>query len=420
MAVALLKQTIVIHKDSKKHKENKVKYLEETRDDEAVKQMISDYFAQNPNEQQSTLDPETLLYRWRVVEKMMEEGIPLAKVDAMRDLLERGGETLTDSTHLACFVPKIHQREKDAVAHEIKDELGCIIYDGTTRLGEATAVLWRQCPTELFRLQQRLVAVRTTATHMTGDALYRLLGCIVLRDLAKQPEEVICSSRDSCSTNGVAERLLGTLCPAMAKNKCISHILVGTGQHIKLPNLGIFMAWMIQLLTHSHAFRLVFKEVMGEAMPNYSKIRWWSRWDLMEVLSRCFTRIGKLITVLEERGIGESSTVHLREIYDSNERELRHELAMIMDLKCFYLATYRRADAMPPSPARRASAASAATAAAAAAAAAACAPQSVRVCTPVKIRSRPGHSWSRRKRNKREGWCRDRRVAQASSLVAAG
>ena len=131
------------------------------------------------------------------------------------------------------------------------------------------------------------------------------------------------------------------LFPAMAKNKCISHILVGTGQHIKLPNLSIFMAWLIQLLTHSHAFRLVFKEVMGEAMPNYSKIRWWSRWDLMEVLSRCYTRLGKLITVLEERGIGDSSTVHLREIYDTNQRDLRCELAMVMDLKCFYLATYR-------------------------------------------------------------------------------
>ena len=29
-SVALLKQTIVIHKDSKKHQENKVKYLEES------------------------------------------------------------------------------------------------------------------------------------------------------------------------------------------------------------------------------------------------------------------------------------------------------------------------------------------------------------------------------------------------------
>ena len=176
---------------------------------------------------------------------------------------------------------------------------------------------------------------------MNGEQLYRLLSTIILRDLGKQPEDLIADSRDSCSTNGVAERLLGTLCPAMAKNKCISHVLVGTGQHIKMPTLSLFMVYLIQLLTHSHAFKLAFKEVMGESMPNYSKIRWWSRWDLMEVLARCFSSIDKLISTLEERGIGESSTVNLRDIFDSNWRELRRELAMVMDLKCFYIATYR-------------------------------------------------------------------------------
>ena len=136
------------------------------------------------------------------------------------------GESLTHFSHLATFIPKIAQREKERVSDEIKDELGCLIYDGTTRLGEALAALWRQC-SKNFILMQRLVAFRTTASHMNGERLYRLLGTILLRDLGKQPEEVIADSRDSCSTNGVAERMLALLCPAMAVNKCISHVLVG-------------------------------------------------------------------------------------------------------------------------------------------------------------------------------------------------
>ena len=99
--------------------------------------------------------------------------------------------------------------------------------------------------------------------------------------------------------------------------------------------------YLIQLLTHSHAFKLAFKEVMGEAMQTYSKIRWWSRWDLMEQLARGFARLDQLISVLEEQGIGDASTEHLRELYDAHSRELHHELAMIMDLKCFYTATYK-------------------------------------------------------------------------------
>ena len=365
--LSLLKQTLVIHKQSGKHKSNKAQFLEQCKEDDEVKQILSEYFLAHPDEKQASLSPETLLYRWRVVETCMEHGVHLNKVDALRELLERGGERLTASKNLAQFIPKIAQREKDATMAEIKDERGCIIYDGTTRLGEATAALWRQC-NEKFILMQRLVAFKTTATHLTGNALYRLLGTIILREMGKDPDDVIADSRDSCSTNGAAERLLMTLLPAMAPNLCVSHVLVGTGQHIKLPTLSLFMTHLIQLLTHSHAFKMTFQEIMGESMPNYSKIRWWSRWALMEVhssahaqpplshtiacadrsprppspqvLGRCFSRLNRLITALEERGIGDASTIGLRDIYNSSWRELRYELAMIMDLKCFYTATY--------------------------------------------------------------------------------
>ena len=339
MQLSLLKQSIVVHTSSKRHNDNKILYLESRRDDEDVKAILSEYFAQNPDEVHATLSEETNLFRWRVVEKMMEEGIALNKVNALKELLERSGERLTDSSHLATFVPKITQREKDTLVCELKGEHGCVIFDGTTRLGEATAVLWRHCPAD-FYITQRLVALRTTAKHLKGDDLYRLLGSILLRDLDKQTDEVIADSRDSCATNGVAERLLLMLCPAIAPNKCCSHILVGTGQHIKLPYLGIFMLYLIQLLTHSFAFRIAFKEVFGQSMPNYSTIRWWSRFDLMEVLALGFSKLDKLISVLEERNVGDASTKGLREVYDANSRELRRELAMMMDLKCFRDATY--------------------------------------------------------------------------------
>ena len=61
----------------------------------------------------------------------------------------------------------------------------------------------------------------------------------------------------------------------------------------------------------------------------------------MEQLARGFPRLSKLIAVLEERGIGENCTPHLREIYDAHSGELRRELAMVMDLECFHTATYK-------------------------------------------------------------------------------
>ena len=246
--LSLIKQTLVVHTASEMHKQNKIAYLDTRNEDDDVKAIITEYFNTHPTEAQATLSPETLLFRWRVVEKMMEEGIGLNKVDALRSLLERGGEKLTTRSHLAQFVPQITAREMEIVQGEIKGEKGCIIFDGTTRLGEAVAALWRQCSPE-FVIQTRLVAFRTTETHMSGDALFRLLSTILLRDLGKQPDEVIADARDSCATNGVAERLLMGLCPALARNKCASHVLVGTGQHIKLPKLTVFMVTLAPTLT---------------------------------------------------------------------------------------------------------------------------------------------------------------------------
>ena len=246
--LSLIKQTLVIHKSSEMHKANKIAYLDSRNDDDEVKAIITEHFLTNPTEAQATLSQDVLLFRWRVVETLMQEGIALNKVEALRGLLERGGEKLTSSTHMAEFIPKITDREMQIVMGEIKGEKGCIIFDGTTRLGEAIAALWRQCSPE-FVIQTRLVAFRTTETHMSGDALYRLLCTILLRDLGKQPDEVIATARDSCATNGVAERLLMGLCPALAPNKCASHVLVGTGQHIKLPKLSLFMVTLALTLT---------------------------------------------------------------------------------------------------------------------------------------------------------------------------
>ena len=88
----MLKQTIIIHKNSETHKANKIEYLDVRHDDDAIKTIMSDHFLANPTLVMANLSPDTHLYRWRVCEVAMEEGIALNKVDALRSLLERGGE----------------------------------------------------------------------------------------------------------------------------------------------------------------------------------------------------------------------------------------------------------------------------------------------------------------------------------------
>ena len=57
----MIKQSIVIHKNSETHRANKEKCFEQSQEDEGIKQILSDYFTAHPTESQASLSPDTLL-----------------------------------------------------------------------------------------------------------------------------------------------------------------------------------------------------------------------------------------------------------------------------------------------------------------------------------------------------------------------
>ena len=63
------------------------------------------------------------VYRVKVVENFLKAGIPLAKVDDLRALLEENGLKLTHSSHLADYIPLLLRQEKESLKNEIQ---GCL------------------------------------------------------------------------------------------------------------------------------------------------------------------------------------------------------------------------------------------------------------------------------------------------------
>ena len=53
------------------------------------------------------------LFRFEVVESFLSGGIALAKVDALRPLLEKYGHRLTNRAHLSELIPAVLENEKD-------------------------------------------------------------------------------------------------------------------------------------------------------------------------------------------------------------------------------------------------------------------------------------------------------------------
>lgn len=64
----------------------------------------------------------------------------MSKVDNLHGLLEAGGYSLSNSTHLRQLIPFILDQELDNVKHLISGKPISIIFDGTTHVAEAFVV----------------------------------------------------------------------------------------------------------------------------------------------------------------------------------------------------------------------------------------------------------------------------------------
>ena len=112
---------------------------------------------------------EERMYRVRVVECFLGDGIPLLKVDSHKSLLEENGLKLTPSCHLSDCIPPLLMQEKKKVCGELKDTYISCIFDGTTCNGEALAVAVRFIKKR--KVEQSLVHLLLLVKPVNGDGL---------------------------------------------------------------------------------------------------------------------------------------------------------------------------------------------------------------------------------------------------------
>ena len=111
------------------------------------------------------------VYRVKVVENFLRAGIPLVKVDDLRALLEENRLKLTHSSHLADCIPLLLKQEKETLKNEIEGVPVSVVFDGTTREGEALAIVVHFVRD--WQIEQRLVRLLLLARPVTGDELAR-------------------------------------------------------------------------------------------------------------------------------------------------------------------------------------------------------------------------------------------------------
>lgn len=331
--------SIKTHVSSTAHQDALHKYKKRNMGDDGVAKFLHEYFKKHPREKDSSVDDECQLYRWRAVEACMYAGIPLSKVDTMRTLLERGGTvSLTASSNLGTYIPKIEMFEYERLMNELKGQSVCLIYDGTTRLGECTAVLMRWC-THDFQLKQRLIALRTVKRHMSGDTLGPFL-IDLIGQLGVRSQSIVCTARDSCATNGKAERNIKPILSNCESMMCVSHTLSHCAEHVDLPVLKEFMTPWLSLVQHHAAAKSLWKEVTGGTMKGFSTIRWFSREEAYNELALNFASLPNYVDNLLSDEIGDALTQKMKSILSRNGEALELELACTLDMERILTTCY--------------------------------------------------------------------------------
>ena len=93
--------------------------------------------------QGDTLPEDERVFRIEVVETFLKAGVAFNKTKHFRSLLERHGARLADRPVLTRLIPVILEQEKDIVKSSISGKQLSVVFDGSTRLGKALAIVVR-------------------------------------------------------------------------------------------------------------------------------------------------------------------------------------------------------------------------------------------------------------------------------------
>lgn len=221
---------------------------------------------------------EQRVYRLKVLKTFLCAAVPLSKLETFRDLLEENMFRLTDRRHMSDLVPFVVAQEQADMKAEITGKPVSVVFDGTTRLGEAMAIVIRFIDNS-FLIQQRLIRLQLLSKSMTGEEIAREIISTLSVQYSVSSDLLVAAMHDRAACNTVALRTMKVVYPSMVDVGCFSHTLDLVGDKFSTPCLSSFMVWWISLFSHSPKSMLLWKERTGQPYQGYSATRWWSKFD---------------------------------------------------------------------------------------------------------------------------------------------
>ena len=330
------------HFASKKHAAGKEKLKVTKKRDQTIEEALR----KEKHNKDSTLPVEERAYRLQVVEEFLKAGIPIRKMDKLRTLLERQGYRLSHSSNMMDYVTIIYKQEIERIKAEIRQGVSTrdvsVIYDGSTRQGEAIVILVRFVDDD-WNIVQRLIRIDICAKAVNGDQLAQVLNECLSIEYGVRGDSLIAAMRDGASVNQAALNRIQFIFPKTFNVVCFSHTLDNVGNHFVIPNLTEFGNLWIRLFSQSHKAGLMWKELTGRKPKSYSETRWWSRWEVYKQLMEQFGDVQRFIDDMVREKVAPQTSRQLADFFaDVNKViSLKLELAALIDVgEVFVKATY--------------------------------------------------------------------------------
>ncbi|KAK3725261.1 hypothetical protein QZH41_001278 [Actinostola sp. cb2023] len=341
------KSVLKIHVSSKKHQDGKQKM----KRSKLREQTIAEAFKreESSKSKDSTLPVEECAYRLEVVTEFLKAGIPIAKIDMLRSLLEKNGYRLTGSSNLGQYVSMALKQEIERIKQELEmpGQVGMtrdiyVIFDGSTRQGEAIAIIVRFMDND-WNITQRLVRIEVCSKSVNANQLAQVLNQCLSVEYGVRGNSLLAAMRDGASVNQAALNIVSFIFPNMVNVVCFSHTLDNVGNHFEIPTLKEFGSLWIRMFRNSCKAKLLWKDLTGRAPKSYSETRWWSRWEVYQQLMVQFGDLERYMEEAKDAKVCPKILPQLQEILSDPQQHmlLKLELAATIDVgEHFVKATY--------------------------------------------------------------------------------
>lgn len=299
------KSNVDEHMQSAKHKNAMVTQLKNIIEDSASRDFIKEYF-ERTHAKGETIDMDTLKFRFETTENFLATGIAINKIDALRPYLEKhSGHALTTSSHLRELIPPLLEKEIDTIMKECKNNEIVVIFDGTTKVDEVFAIIFRWVTLDL-KIVERLVEM---GKYQHGFNHEELAGA-VLKILAKynidfgqrehgritRNSQVLAFQRDRCSVNSAAITILNRNLVGSKDMECLSHTIQHCGDHLAVPILLRVKQDLCALIKESYHTQVHFLTTIGFQFRHPGNTRWFGTYEVYVVIKENFDSFFLFVT----------------------------------------------------------------------------------------------------------------------------